>query len=144
MFSLPSNTNAEVLMIETAKENQPKLTKRWRTELNLTSQGEDLRSRNRHEAVSCSSYFEEKGYFVKQKSDRLTENAKKLSDEELYLLEFDIFKPLDFYEILFKRMKKKDEEICSKTPTLIRTFVDCKSALTYCTDGTKLTLHMLK
>ena len=122
VFSLPSNTNAEVLMIETAKENQPRLTKRWRTEVDLTLQ-EDVRSRTRHEAVSCSSYFEEKGYFVKQKSDRLTENAKKLSDEELYLLELDIFKPLDFYEILFKRMKKKEEEKCRKTPTLIRTFV---------------------
>ena len=123
VFSLPSNANAEVLMIETAKENQPRLTKRWRTEVNLTSQGEDVRSRTRREAVSCSSYFEEKGYFVKQKSDRLTENAKKLSDEELYLLELDIFKPFDFYEILFDRMKSKNKEACSKTPTLIRTFV---------------------
>ena len=110
-------------MIEIAKENQPRLTKRWRTEVNLTAEREDVRSRTRNQAVSCSSYFEKKGYFVKQKSDRLTENAKKLSDEELYLLELDIFKPLDFYEILFKRMKRKDEEPCSKTPTLIRTFV---------------------
>ena len=67
--------------------------------------------------------YEEKGYFVKKKSDRLTENAKKLSEEELYLLELDIFKPFDFYEILFDRVKSKDKEACSKTPTLIRTFV---------------------
>ena len=110
-------------MTEIAKENQPRLTKRWRTEVSLTSQGKDVRSRNRHEAVSCSSYFEEKDYFIKQKWDRLTENAKKLSEEELYLLEFDIFKPFDFYEILFDRMKSKHKEACSKTPTLIRTFV---------------------
>ena len=123
VFSLPSVTNAEVLMIETAKENQPRLTKRWKTEVNLTAEGEDVRSRTWHQAVSCSSYFEEKGYFVKQKSDRLTENAKKLSEEEMNLLELDIFKPLDFYEILFDRMKCKDKEACRKTPTLIRTFV---------------------
>ena len=73
--------------------------------------------------MSCSSYFEEKGYFVKQKSDRLTENAKKLSDEELHLLELDIFKPLDFYEILFDRVNSNDKDGCSKTPTLFRTFV---------------------
>ena len=119
VFSLQSNTNTEVLVIETAKENQPRLTKRWTTEANLAANGTDARSR----AVSCNSYFEEKGYFVKQRSDRLTENAKKLSEEEMYALELDIFKPLDFYEILFDRMKNKDKEACSKTPTYIRAFI---------------------
>ena len=121
VFSLQSNTNTEVLVIETAKENQPRLTKWWTTEVNLAKQGTDTKSR----AISCSSYFEEKGYFVKQRSDRLTENAKKLSEEEMNALELDIFKPLDFYEILFNRMKKKDKKAYSKTktPTWIRTFI---------------------
>ena len=98
---MQSNTNTEVLVIETAKENQPRLTNRWTTEVNLAAQGADARST----AVSCSSYFEEKGYFVKQRS------------------ELDIFKPLDFYEILFDREKNEDKEACSKTTILIRTFV---------------------
>lgn len=36
---------------------------------------------------------------------KLTEQAKDLSEEEMRCLEIDIFKPLDFYEILFDRMK---------------------------------------
>ena len=36
----------------------------------------------------------------------MCEGAKKLSPEEMALLEIDIFKPLDFYEILFKRTKE--------------------------------------
>ena len=38
----------------------------------------------------------------------LTENAKKLTPEQMHALELDIFKPLDFYEILFERMKARD------------------------------------
>ena len=36
---------------------------------------------------------------------RLTEAAKELSNEELALLYEDILKPLDFYAILFTRLK---------------------------------------
>ena len=36
----------------------------------------------------------------------MCEGAKKLSPEEMALLEIDIFKPLDFYEILFNRTKE--------------------------------------
>ena len=43
-------------------------------------------------------------------ASRLTEQAKNLTPEELRSLELDIFKPLDFYEILFERMKAKDKE----------------------------------
>lgn len=69
--------------------------------------------------MSCSSYFMEK-----QKSQALTENAKKLSDEEMELLEIDIFKPLDFYEILFSRMKINDKKTHAKRPTFAeRVFV---------------------
>ena len=35
----------------------------------------------------------------------LAEGWEKLTDEERAKLEIDIFKPLDFYEILFNRMK---------------------------------------
>ena len=35
----------------------------------------------------------------------LAEGWEKLTDEEKAKLEIDIFKPLDFYEILFNRMK---------------------------------------
>ena len=40
-----------------------------------------------------------------ESDSRLTENAKKLSNEELALLYEDILKPLDFNSILFERMK---------------------------------------
>jgi len=42
-------------------------------------------------------------YFIQNHGASLTENAKKLSEEE-------IFKPLDFYEILFDRMKNNDQQ----------------------------------
>ena len=38
----------------------------------------------------------------------MAEGWCKLSDEERTKLEIDIFKPLDFYEILFKRMKENN------------------------------------
>jgi len=37
------------------------------------------------------------------------EGAKKLSPEQMAALEVDIFKPLDFYEILFNRLKGSDK-----------------------------------
>ena len=45
---------------------------------------------------------------------RLTENAEKLSNEELALLYEDILKPLDFYLILHERRNQltENEEIC--------------------------------
>lgn len=49
-------------------------------------------------------------YFIQRNSSLLTENAKKLSQEELHSLVLDIFKPLDFYEILFDRMKNSDHQ----------------------------------
>ena len=38
----------------------------------------------------------------------LTENAKDLTPEQMRALELDIFKPLDFFEILFDKMKAED------------------------------------
>ena len=49
-------------------------------------------------------------YFIQNHSASLTENAKKLSQEEINALVIDIFKPLDFYEILFDRMKTNDQQ----------------------------------
>ena len=127
VFSLASNSETEVLVIQTAQENQLKLTKRWTTEANLVTKGRSAvstgRNRSRQHAMSCSSYFKEKDYFIKQKSAKLTENAKKLTEEEMQLLELDIFKPLDFYELSFNRMKDKDRKICRKTPSNNQTFV---------------------
>ena len=80
---------------------------------------------SRNQPQSCSSYYEEKNYFIKQRQESLTENAKKLSEEEMHLLELDIFKPLDFYEILFNRMKLNEERKNRerKIPAFNRTFI---------------------
>lgn len=68
-------------------------------------------ARSRCQTMSCNSYFtmdrESDSIFLKD--PRLTENAKKLTAEQRQALELDIFKPLDFYEILFNRMKAKDD-----------------------------------
>lgn len=56
--------------------------------------------------MSCSSYFEDAADTMIDRA--LTENAKDLSPEQLHALELDIFKPLDFYEILFHKMKSED------------------------------------
>jgi len=65
--------------------------------------------RNRSQTMSCSSYFEEDAATMKDRV--LTENAKKLSPEQLHALEMDIFKPLDFYEILFEKMKAEGKAV---------------------------------
>lgn len=39
----------------------------------------------------------------------ISEAAKNLPPEKMAALEIDIFKPLDFYEILFNRLKGSDE-----------------------------------
>ena len=49
-------------------------------------------------------------YYIQNHSATLTEKAKNLSEEEIEALVIDIFKPLDFYEILFDRMKKNDHK----------------------------------
>lgn len=59
-----------------------------------------------HTVMSTSSAH----YFIQNHSASLTENAKKLSEEEISALVIDIFKPLDFYEILFDRMKNNDQQ----------------------------------
>lgn len=71
--------------------------------------------RSRDQTMSCNSYFAEHTATRPYMRDRmLTENAKHLSPEQLQALEMDIFKPLDFYEILFNRMKAKDNEMSDR------------------------------
>ena len=102
----------------------PPLTKRRSSESHLLAQRKQehqeqlkqnvdrttSRSRSRFQTMSCDSYFAKDrmndSCFLKD--PRLTENAKDLSPEQMLALELDIFKPLDFYEILFNRMKAKD------------------------------------
>ena len=114
MSSQECSTVLDVLEIQNARENQPRLTKRWSTVSNLAEQSgnEKISSRTRNETRSCISYFMEES-----KSQALTENAQKLSDEEMELLEIDIFKPLDFYGILFSRMKIKGKKTHAKRVT---------------------------
>ena len=107
---------------EDSQQNQhPTLCKRVSSEPNIpTALGQDLlevypgyvpakRTRDRNQFMSCSAdYFSSStGY---DSASRLTEQAKNLTPEEMHSLELDIFKPLDFYEILFERMKAKDKE----------------------------------
>ena len=67
--------------------------------------------RSRNQTMSCNSYFADHTAARPYMRDRvLTENAKRLSPEQLQALEMDIFKPLDFYEIFFNRMKAKGNE----------------------------------
>ena len=69
--------------------------------------------RSRAQSKSVSIYFTEDlpahpttSLYMKDRV--LTENAKYLTPEQMRALEIDIFKPLDFYEILFDRMKARD------------------------------------
>ena len=75
----------------------------------LKQSPEGGRFRSRGQIVSCSSYFTEDRASRPYMKDRvLTENAKYLTPEQMNALEEDIFKPLDFYGILFDRMKARD------------------------------------
>ena len=69
-----------------------------------------FRGRSRFQTMSCDSYFakDQMNDSCFLEDPRLTEKAKDLSPEQMLALELDIFKPLDFYEILFNRMKAKD------------------------------------
>ena len=67
-------------------------------ETNTTAQAQE--TQNDSTATLCSGFFMSKRV--------LAEGANKLTQEEIAMLEFDIFKPLDFNEILFNRMKSGD------------------------------------
>ena len=116
-----SRSSSELPEDSSQQTQHPTLCKRVSSEPNIpTALGQDLlevcpcyipgeRRRNRNQFMSCSAdYFSSKtGYDA---ASRLTEQAKYLTEEEMRSLELDIFKPLDFYEILFNRMKAKDKE----------------------------------
>ena len=57
-------------------------------------------TQNDSTATICEAFFMSKRV--------LAEGASKLTQAEIAMLEFDIFKPLDFNEILFNRMKSGD------------------------------------
>ena len=67
-------------------------------ETNTTAQAQE--TQNDSTATLCSGFFMSKWV--------LAEGANKLTQEEIAMLEFDIFKPLNFNEILFNRMKSGD------------------------------------
>lgn len=66
--------------------------------------------RSQNQTMSCSSYFASSPTSSNMQDRVLTENAKYLTPEQMQALELDIFKPLDFNEILFDRMKAKDSQ----------------------------------
>ena len=93
-----------------AENMHPKLGQRRSSESDLAGKEEEMvldylpyGRRRRSCQVSSGDYFI-------YRSGKLTENAKKLSKDEIHSLEIDIFKPLDFYEILFERMKITDNK----------------------------------
>ena len=99
----PRLSSAEERSEQTSGKQHPKLGKRRSSESDATEeQGVvDSFSFGRRRSRSC---YTSSDYFI-HRSGKLTENAKRLSQEEIHSLEIDIFKPLDFYEILFERMK---------------------------------------
>lgn len=54
--------------------------------------------------TKCQCMLSDKSF---SKDSRLTEKAKEFTPEPMQTLELEIFKPLDFYELLFNRMKAK-------------------------------------
>ena len=88
---------------------QPPLRERPSSETDLSKAEKQIvaePSKGRFQtSFSSSEYFSHY-----DSSSKLTEQAKHLSKEQMEALEIDILKPLDFFELLFKRMKIKDNE----------------------------------
>lgn len=107
-----SNSTTENSAEETLKPNQhPKLSKRRSSESDALKRAEEpsMVDDFRYGRRRAQSFHTSSDYFI-YRSGKLTENAKKLSQEEIHSLEIDIFKPLDFFEILFERMKITDSK----------------------------------
>lgn len=103
-----SRANSAVESSKATNPHQhPKLCKRRSSESDVQEIREEHRvtseffSNGRRRA---QTFHTPNDYFI-HRSGKLTENAKKLSQEEIHSLEIDIFKPLDFFELLFERMK---------------------------------------
>ena len=73
---------------------------------NQQQKKEDFRNRNRNRNSTAKS----RGTTATLRRNRVifAEGWEKLTDEERAKLEIDIFKPLDFYEILFNRIKSSN------------------------------------
>ena len=70
----------------------------------------DTRKRHNH-SMSCESYFNNE-LATKFLSDPrvVTENAIKLTPDEMHAIYMDIFKPLDFFEMFYERLKAQEKE----------------------------------
>ena len=70
----------------------------------------DTRERRNH-SKSCDSYFNNE-LVTKFLSDPrvVTENAIKLTPDEMHAIYMDIFKPLDFFEMFYERLKAQEKE----------------------------------
>ena len=70
----------------------------------------DTRERRKH-SMSCDSFFNDE-LVTKFLSDPrvVTENAIKLTPDEMHAIYIDIFKPLDFFEMFYERMKAQEKE----------------------------------
>ena len=64
-----------------------------------------------HSYFSCDSYFNNE-LATKFLSDPrvVTENAIKLTPDEMHAIYMDIFKPLDFFEMFYERLKAQEKE----------------------------------
>ena len=89
------------------KEQQTQTCKRWNKPIQSVGGDERKTGMDPQAAEKQSGISTKPSRERLYMSDRVMyEAAKKLSPEEMAALEIDIFKPLDFYEILFNRMKK--------------------------------------
>ena len=70
----------------------------------------DTRKRHNH-SMSCESYFNNE-LATKFLSDPrvVTENAIKLTPDEMHAIYMDIFKPLDSFEIFYESSRKGEKE----------------------------------
>ena len=70
----------------------------------------DTRKRHNH-SMSCESYFNNE-LATKFLSDPrvVTENAIKLTPDEMHAIYMDIFKPLDSFEMFYERLKAQEKE----------------------------------
>ena len=70
----------------------------------------DTRKRHNH-SMSCESYFNNE-LATKFFSDPrvVTENAIKLTPDEMHAIYMDIFKPLDSFEMIYERLKAQEKE----------------------------------
>lgn len=93
------NTILQVQMIKRIK-NRERLTS-----LPTASAPQVVKRRDRIQSAPCPCIDPA----VMEGDGRLTENAKKLSNEELALLYEDILKPLDFFSILHERRRQNEE-----------------------------------